>query len=82
MGAIGWLPSITPRVRRNFDEAISVVFSGGTFTTVVLGAISVLAAADKDTAAKKDPDAKIKAAMAKLSESDRKLAEARAAMCP
>ena len=51
-------------------------FSVAALTMSILGWISILSAADKDTAARKDPDAKIKAALAKLSEADRKLAEA------
>src|SRR5258708_27436846 len=48
---------------------------------LVLGMLSSVPAADEKAAAKKDPDAKIKAAMAKLSEADRKLAEAQG-YCP
>jgi hypothetical protein len=56
------------------------------FSTVVLmlgvlGGVSILVAADEKTASKKDPEAKIKAAMAKLSEADRKLAESQR-YCP
>ncbi len=58
-------------------QAISFV----TITLVMLGRISTLPAADEKAAAKKDPDVKIKAAMAKLSEADRKLAEAQR-YCP
>jgi hypothetical protein len=58
-------------------QAISFV----TITLVMLGRISTLPAADEKASAKKDPDAKIKAAMAKLSEADRKLAEAQR-YCP
>lgn len=43
---------------------------------VVLGSLSRLPAADEKAADKKDPEAKIKAALGKLSEADRKLAEA------
>ncbi len=42
----------------------------------ILGTVSDLSAADNSITAKKDSDAKIKAAMAKLPEADRKLAEA------
>jgi YHS domain-containing protein len=47
----------------------------------ILGTRSALRAADEKAAAKKDPDAKIKSAMAKLSDADRKLAEAQR-YCP
>lgn len=48
---------------------------------VAVGRFSHLSAADDKDAAKKDPEAKIKAAMGKLSEADRKLAEAQR-YCP
>jgi hypothetical protein len=51
-------------------------FSAVAATMVFVGGISILRAADKDATAKKDPDAEFKAAMAKLPEADRKLAEA------
>src|SRR5258708_36806765 len=60
------------RLQAFFAVALTVVFLGG---------ISILHAADEKATAKKDPDAKIKAAMAKLSEADRKLAEAQR-YCP
>jgi hypothetical protein len=56
-------------------------FSAAVLTLVIVGGISILRAADEGTAAKKDPNSKIKAAMAKLSEADRKLAEAQR-YCP
>ena len=57
------------------------VFSVLALTMVIVVGTSTLPAADESTAAKKDPDAKIKAALAKLSEADRKLAEAQR-YCP
>jgi hypothetical protein len=49
--------------------------------SAVLGRLPFLSAADDKVAAKKDPEAKIKAALAKLAEVDRKLAEAQR-YCP
>ena len=57
------------------------MFSVLVLTLAILGSLSPLPAADEKATAKKDPDAKIKAAMAKLSEADRKLAEAQR-YCP
>lgn len=57
------------------------VLSVAVVTLVMLGLFSSLPAADEKTAVKKDPEAKIKAALAKLSEADRKLAEAQR-YCP
>jgi hypothetical protein len=51
------------------------------FALVIVAGISIVRAADEKETAKKDPDAKIKAALAKLSEADRKLAEAQR-YCP
>src|SRR6266481_9457382 len=47
----------------------------------ISGRLPSVPAADDKAAAKKDPDAKIKTALAKLSEADRKLAEAQR-YCP
>ena len=52
------------------------VLSALLLAAVLLGRSLYLPAAEEGAAAKKDPEVKIKAAMAKLSESDRKLAEA------
>jgi hypothetical protein len=57
------------------------VLSLAAFAPILLATFSYLSAADKEADAKKDPDAKIKAALAKLSEADRKLAEAQR-YCP
>jgi hypothetical protein len=52
------------------------LLSGVVATLVAIATSSYVGAADENAAAKKDPEAKIKAAMAKLSEADRKLADA------
>jgi hypothetical protein len=57
------------------------MFAVAVLMFVVLGRISPLPAAEEKAAAKKDPEAKIKAALAKLSDADRKLAEAQR-YCP
>lgn len=49
-------------------------FSALALVLLILGSVSLVSAADTD-GAKKDPEAKIKAALAKLPEADRKLAE-------
>lgn len=53
-----------------------LTFSVLAFVSLALGGLSRLPAADESGAPKKDPDAKIKAALAKLPDSQRKMAEA------
>src|SRR5258708_34671184 len=52
------------------------IVAASVFALLIPGTFSPLPAADDGPAAKKDPEAKIKSALARLSEADRKLAEA------